>query len=39
MRLLFYDWMQFYGKRQKMTDSQDRTFWYAKKSHKHLKVL
>ena len=35
----FHNWMQFYGKTQKMTDSQGRTFWYAKKWHKALKVL
>ena len=31
--------MKFYGKTQKMTDAQGRTFWYAKKWHKALKVL
>jgi endonuclease VIII-like 1 len=35
----FNNWMKFYGKTQKMTDSQGRTFWYAKKWHKALKVL
>ena len=35
----FHNWMQFYGKTQKMTDAQGRTFWYAKKWHKALKLL
>ena len=35
----FYEWMKFYGKTMKMKDSQGRTFWYAKKWHKALKVL
>ena len=35
----FHEWMKFYGKTVKMKDSQGRTFWYAKKWHKALKVL
>ena len=32
------DWMQYYGRREKIKDKQKRTFWFDKKWEKHLEI-
>ena len=32
------DWMQYYGRREKIKDKQKRTFWFDKKGENHLEI-